>query len=86
MAQDVTPFEFSDNAKKLRGFVYEFWCANGRGPNLRAVHDGTGLDRRAIVQAYKELQLGIICVADLESQNCNLIKFDLGCPGQPRRC
>ncbi|MGI8663209.1 MAG: organomercurial lyase [Acidimicrobiales bacterium] len=75
MAQDVPAFEFSDRAKQLRQFVYEFWCAHGRGPNLRAVHEGTGLDRRAIVQGYKELQLGIICVADLDSQNCNLLKF-----------
>jgi hypothetical protein len=27
------------------------------------------------VQAYKELQLGIICVVDQDSVNCNLLKF-----------
>jgi hypothetical protein len=27
------------------------------------------------VQAYKELQLGIICVVDQDSTNCNLLKF-----------
>jgi hypothetical protein len=75
MPQNVPSFEFSDTAKQLRQFVYEFWCERGRGPNLRAVHDGTGLDRRQIVQAYKELQLGIICVVDQDSQNANLLKF-----------
>jgi hypothetical protein len=75
MPQNVPAFEFGDNAKKLRQFVYEHWCRWGRGPNLRAAHEGTGLDRREIVQAYKELQLGIICVVDQDSQNCNLLKF-----------
>src|SRR3954447_25724005 len=75
MVQSVAPFEFSDTAKQLRQFVYEFWCEHGRGPNLRAASEGTGLDRRTILQAYKELQLGIICVVDQDSQNGNLIKF-----------
>lgn len=75
MPQNVPAFEFSAAAKQLRAFVYEFWCEQGRGPNLRAVHEGTGLDRRQIVQAYKELQLGIICVVDQDSQNVNLLKF-----------
>jgi hypothetical protein len=75
MPQNVPPFEFSDNARRLRQFVYEFWCAHGHGPNLRAAHEGTGLERRQIVQAYKELQLGIICVVDQDSQNCNVLKF-----------
>ena len=75
MPQNVPPFEFSDAAKQLRAFVYDYWCAHGHGPNLRAVHDGTGLDRRTIVQGYKELQLGIICVVDQDSQNCNVLKF-----------
>jgi hypothetical protein len=75
MPQNVPAFEFSDAAKALRAFVYEHWCAKGYGPNLRAVHDGTGFDRRTIVQAYKELQLGIICVVDQDSVNCNLLKF-----------
>ncbi len=75
MPQNVPSFEFSAPAKQLRNFVYEHWCSNGRGPNLRVVHEATGLDRREIVQAYKELQLGIICVVDQNSVNCNLLKF-----------
>ncbi len=75
MPQNVPAFDFSDPAKALRQFVYEFWCEHGHGPNLRAVHEGTGLDRRTIVQGYKELQLGIICVVDQDSVNCNLLKF-----------
>ena len=46
MPQNVQPFEFSDPAKQLRAFVYEFWCEHGHGPNLRAAHDGTGLTQR----------------------------------------
>src|SRR6188768_340765 len=75
MPQNVPSFEFSDTAKQLRQFVYEHWCEHGRGPNLRAVHAATGLDRRQIVQGYKELQLGIICVVDQDSVNCNVLKF-----------
>jgi hypothetical protein len=75
MPQNVAPFQFSDAARQLRSFVYEFWCEHGHGPNLRAATEGTGLDRRAIIQAYKELQLGIICVVDQDSQNCNVLKF-----------
>jgi hypothetical protein len=75
MPQNVPVFEFSDEAKRLRQFVYEHWCRTGRGPNLRAVAEGTGLDRRQIVQGYKELQLGIICVVDQDMVNCNLLKF-----------
>ena len=37
MPQNVPAFEFSDAAKALRAFVYEFWCAHGRGPNLRDI-------------------------------------------------
>src|SRR3546814_14006111 len=75
MPQDVPAFEFSGEAKRLRAFVYEHWCRTGNGPNLRAVHEATGLDRRQIVQGYKELQLGIICVVDQDAQNVNLLKF-----------
>jgi hypothetical protein len=75
MPQNVPVFEFSDEAKAIRHFVYGFWCEHGHGPNLRAVREGTGLERRQIVQGYKELQLGIICVVDQDSVNCNVLKF-----------
>src|SRR3546814_14362231 len=75
MPQDVPAFEFSGEAKRLRAFVYEHWCRTGNGPNLRAVHAATGLDRRQIVQGYKEPQLCIICVVDQDAHNVNLLKF-----------
>jgi hypothetical protein len=75
MPQNVPLFEWTDDALRLRQFVYEFWCAQGVGPNLRDVHEALGLERQAIIQAYKQLQLGIICVVDEDTQNCNLIKF-----------
>jgi hypothetical protein len=75
MPQDVASFEWTDDALQLRQFVYEFWCEHGVGPTLRDVHEATGLDRRRTIQAYKQLQLGVICVVDEDSQNCNLIKF-----------
>lgn len=75
MPQNVPPFEWSEDALRLRQFVYEHWCEHGCGPNLRDVHNALGLSRRQIIQAYKQLQLGVICVVDEDTQNCNLIKF-----------
>jgi hypothetical protein len=74
MPQQVPNFEFSDNAKALRQHVFEHWCEHGRGPTLRDAHEATGLSRREIVQAYKELQLGIVVTVDEDTQNCNLVK------------
>lgn len=74
MTQNVPEFQFDDDALKLRQFIYEYWCAHGHGPNLRAAHEGTGLARERIVDAYKQLDLGVICVVDHDSQNFNLLK------------
>jgi Alkylmercury lyase len=74
MTQQVPEFQFGDDALKLRDFVYRYWCENGHGPNLRATHEGTGLSREQILQAYRQLDLGIICVVDHDSQNANLLK------------
>ncbi len=48
--------------------------AHKHGPNLRAAHEGTGLSRERIIEAYKQLDLGIICVVDHDTQNFNLLK------------
>jgi Alkylmercury lyase len=74
MPQNVPAFSFSDEALKLRQFIYEYWCERGHGPNLRAAHEGTGLSRGQIIEAYKQLDLGIICVVDHDTQNFNLLK------------
>jgi hypothetical protein len=74
MVQDVPEFQFSDDALQLRQFLYEYWCLHGRGPNLRAAHEGTGLSRAAILTAYQQLDLGVICVVDHQAQNFNLLK------------
>ena len=74
MPQNVPVFQFSDNALKLRQFVYEHWCEHGRGPTLLDVHRATGLARRQAQQAYKELQLGTIVVVDQDSSNASLLK------------
>lgn len=74
MPQNVPGFEFSDNAKRVRAFVFEFWCEHGRGPTLLEVHQATELDRHRIIAAYKELQLGIDVVVAEDTQNCNLLK------------
>ncbi|MGQ0824216.1 MAG: organomercurial lyase [Actinomycetota bacterium] len=74
MPQNVPGFAFSDDALKVRAFIFDFWCEHGRGPTLREVHEATGLERREITQAYKELQLGIVITVDEDTQNCNLIK------------
>ena len=75
MTQQVPEFQFGDDALKLRQFLYEFWCANGRGPNLRAACEGTGLSRQRLLDAYRQLDLGVICVVDHDSQNANLLKL-----------
>jgi len=75
MTQQVPEFQFGEDALKLRRFLYEYWCANGHGPNLRAVHEATGLARDAILTAYRQLDLGVICVVDHDSQNANLLKL-----------
>lgn len=74
MTQRVPEFRFSEDALKLRQFIYEYWCERGHGPNLRAAHEGTGLRRDQIVAAYRELDLGVICVVDHDTQNVNLLK------------
>ena len=65
MPQNVPEFRFSDDALKLRQFVYEHWCTHGHGPNLRAAHEATGLSREQILEAYKQLDLGIMCIQPL---------------------
>ena len=75
MTQQVPEFQFGDDALKLRQFLYEFWCANGRGPNLRAACEATGLGRQQLLDAYRQLDLGVICVVDHDSQNANLLKL-----------
>jgi len=75
MPQQVPEFRFSDRALKVRQFLYEYWCANGHGPNLRLVHEATGLSRNEIVDTYRELDLGLICTIDHATQNCNILKL-----------
>jgi hypothetical protein len=74
MPQNVPEFRFSDDALRVRQCVYEHWCAHGTAPNLRAVHEATGLERARIVEAYKQLDLGVMCIVDLDSQNVNVLK------------
>jgi hypothetical protein len=74
MAQNVPPIEWTDNALRLREFVFQYWCETGHAPNYRNVNEAIGLSRRDIIQAYKELQLGIVVVVDQDTQNCNLVK------------
>lgn len=75
MTQNVPPFQFSEESLELRQFLYEHWCEHGRGPNLRTVHEATGLSRRQIIDCYKQLDLGTICVVDHETQNYNMLKI-----------
>jgi hypothetical protein len=74
MPQNVPEFRFSDDALKLRQLVYEHWCTHGHAPNLRVAHEGTGLSREQLLEAYKQLDLGIMCIVDLDTQNFNLLK------------
>lgn len=75
MPQNLAPFEWSDDALRLRQLVYDYWIEHGHGPNLRDVHEAIGLTRRQSVQAYRELQLGICAGVDLFSQNASVYRF-----------
>ena len=75
MPQHVPDFQFSDDALRLRQFLYEHWCKHGHGPNLRAAHEATGLPRERLVQAYRELDLGLICTIEQTTQNVALLKL-----------
>ncbi len=75
MPQRVPAFQFSDDALRLRQFLYEYWCANGRGPNLRAAHEATGLARERLVAAYRELDLGLVCTLHQDTQNMSVLKL-----------
>jgi hypothetical protein len=75
MPHNVPAFEFSDHALEVRQFLYEYWCAHGHGPNLRAAHEATGLPREHLIEAYRELDLGLVCTVDQATQNCNLLKL-----------
>ena len=60
--------------RNVRKFIFDFWAETGRAPNLRHMHEGTGLARRRIVQALKLLQTGIVVVVDQDSPNCDILK------------
>jgi hypothetical protein len=72
--QNVPEFQFSENALRVRQFIYEFWCEKGSGPNLRDVHEATGLARQEILTTYRELDLGLILNIDQATQNANILK------------
>jgi hypothetical protein len=74
MAQYVPKFEWTDDSLVVRKFIFDFWAKTGRGPNLRQMHEGTNLSRRAIIQALKLLQTGIVVVVDQDSPNCDILK------------
>lgn len=74
MPQNVPTIEWTDDALRVRQHIFEFWAEHKRAPNLREVHEALGLDRRAIIQAYKLLQLGIVITCDETTQSCNLLK------------
>ncbi|MEE9286109.1 MAG: organomercurial lyase [Dehalococcoidia bacterium] len=73
--KQVPPFEWSQEALKLRQFVYEFWCERAYGPNMLDMSRSVGLTRRQILDALYELQMGGLCVLDLNSPNLNLLRF-----------
>jgi hypothetical protein len=74
MPQFVPPFEFSEDALRLREFIFEYWTSKKVAPNLRNIFEGIGFDRRRSQKALKELQLGIIVVVNQETQNCDILK------------
>jgi hypothetical protein len=74
MPQNVPKIEWTEDTLRVRQHIFEFWAEQKRAPNLREVHEALDLDRRAIIQAYKALQLGIVITVDENTQNANLLK------------
>ena len=74
MPQNVPAFRFSDDARRVRRFVYEHWCAHGRGPNLREAKAATGLSRERLVEVYRELDLGLVLTVQQDTQNVAILK------------
>jgi hypothetical protein len=75
MPHRVPEFRFSEDALRLRQFLYQFWCAQGHGPNLRRAHEATGLGRAALLAAYRELELGLACTVEPRTQQVALLKI-----------
>ena len=75
MPHNVPEFRFSDDALRVRQFLYEYWCAHGHGPNLRAASEATDLDRDRLLATYRELDLGLIVTIDQGTQNGNILKL-----------
>jgi hypothetical protein len=74
MPQNVPAFRFSDDALRVRQFVYEHWCAHGHGPNLREAHAATGLARARLIEVYRELDLGLVLTVQQDTQNVGILK------------
>ncbi len=74
MPQNVPAFQFSADARRVRRFIYEHWCAHGHGPNLRAVHEATGLARERLIEVYRELDLGLILTLDQRTNQAAILK------------
>jgi hypothetical protein len=74
MPQNVPAFRFSEPALQVRQFIYDHWCRHGRGPNLREVHDATGLSRSRLLEIYRELDLGLILTIDQATQHGAILK------------
>jgi len=75
MPHKVPAFQFSEDALRVRQFLYEYWCAHGHAPNLRAAHEATGLGRERLIAIYRELDLGLIATIDQGTQNANILKL-----------
>jgi hypothetical protein len=74
MPQNVPDIAWTDDALKLRQFMFDFWFEQRRPPMLSDCRTGTGLDRRSIQQAYKLLDLGLNVTVDQRTQNMHLLK------------
>ena len=74
MPQNVPAFQFSDDALRVRQFIYEYWCRHGHGPNLRAVHEAVGLSRQKLLELYRELDLGLILTVEHAAQQGVILK------------
>jgi hypothetical protein len=74
MPQFMPSFQFSENALRVRHFIYEYWCETGVAPNLRRACEKTGLTREQYIWALRELEVSNFVVVEHTGVSVNILK------------
>jgi hypothetical protein len=74
MSAGLAPTEWSSDAKQLLDFLYRFWAEHRRPPNLRDIHEATGMGLRETRRTLRELETGFAVAFGDGTLNLNLAK------------